>query len=171
MQQALREAAQPAILAARPRRTVPRENLHVTLAFLGSVEPERLALLDEAARRALHACRAELCRYGTSPVALRFDRLERWGRPGLLCATCEAGSLPAAALARALAACLLESGFAPDEKPFRPHVTLARDVRRAPRSALEPVVWTFDTLALIESETRPAGSLYSSRASWPLCVT
>ena len=72
-------------------------------------------------------------------------------------------------LARELERGLAESGFAPDLKPFRPHVTVARKVLRSPRSpAIAPVLWRFTDLALIESRTEPSGALYSVVESYPL---
>ena len=87
-----------------------------------------------------------------------------------------------AALARALQDLLARRGFAPDLKPFRPHVTVARKVSRPGRiTSMHPVAWSFTEIALIESSSRSPGRLesratlseqsplYSVVESFPLC--
>jgi 2'-5' RNA ligase len=144
-------------------RPVPPENLHVTLAFLGSVAERRLAQLGEIA---LATAREP----GAAPLELAFDHLEYWRAARLLCAATAGPSPPAAALAARLQARLAQSGFSPDLKPFRPHVTVVRKVARpAAVGAMEPVLWRFEALALIESRTLPAGALYSVVESYALC--
>jgi RNA 2',3'-cyclic 3'-phosphodiesterase len=163
MQESLLAAASAATGSLASGRPVPRENLHQTVAFLGSVPESSLAKVEAIARSfprppALGA-----------PLALTFDRLEYWARAELLCAAAHPSPSAAGALAEALKQALLAAGFAPDLKPFRPHVTLARQVKRRPREcALAEVTWTFSEFALVESRSGPAGSLYSVVASWPL---
>ncbi len=176
-----RAMAQAACEAARARRgsgpgcggrPVPADNLHVTLAFLGSVPERRLPELAEIARRAASAAQApgESADFPRAPLELAFDHLEHWRAAQLLCAAPAEPSRPAAALAGRLQALLAQSGFAPDLKPFRPHVTVVRKVARPGASGrMQPVVWRFTELALIESRTLPAGARYSVVESFPLC--
>jgi RNA 2',3'-cyclic 3'-phosphodiesterase len=149
-------------------RPVPAANLHVTLCFLGSVPAVRLTELDAAARRIATS------RAPAALLALDFERLEHWARPQLLCAL-TATRLPAAAtvsaqeLARALGDATVAAGFAPDLKPFREHVTLARKVVKARfDERIHPVRWRFCAFALIESRTLAAGPVYSVVESYPL---
>jgi 2'-5' RNA ligase len=75
-----------------------------------------------------------------------------------------------AALARGLQDALAASGFAPDLKPFRPHVTVVRKVSRPGRiEKIDSVAWSFTELALIESRTLAEGALYSVVESYSLC--
>jgi RNA 2',3'-cyclic 3'-phosphodiesterase len=144
-------------------RPVPPGNLHVTLAFLGSVAERRLAPLAAAARAAAPGVAGEA-------LELAFDHLEHWRAAQLLCAVPPGPSAPLAALAGRLQARLAEHGFAPDLKPFRPHVTVARKVARpGPMGAMRRVTWRFAELALLESRTLSAGPLYSVVESYPLC--
>jgi 2'-5' RNA ligase len=162
---ALAELTAP--LAARLHaQRVPPENLHATLCFVGAVEEARLETLKSAA--AMMRGR---------PATLRFDALEYWRKPKVLCATAsdDAASAPARALAERLAAATLEAGFTPDVKPFRAHVTLARKVHpgRAeecewPRALAPPVRVQCDRFALMRSDRGEAGSIYSVVHSWPL---
>ena len=148
-------------------RPVPPQNLHVTLCFLGSVPGARVAELGALARRVA----ADLS--PRAPVVLDFGRIEHWARPQLLCASAPAAMQPATpaaqGLARALGDAAAAVGFAPDLKPFRAHVTLARKVMRAQSGApIRPVRWQFDALALVESRTLPTGPLYSVVESYSL---
>lgn len=153
---------------------VPAGNLHVTLAFLGSVPERRLPRLAAIARRAGEPIRAEgpASADGKSGLELVFERLEYWRTAHLLCALPLRRPGPVAALARRLQERLAEDGFAPDRntaqsagfnmaRPFRPHVTLARKALRPPRSMeMQAVTWRFVELALVESKTHPQGAAY-----------
>ncbi|HVS77409.1 MAG TPA: 2'-5' RNA ligase family protein, partial [Steroidobacteraceae bacterium] len=75
MIQAIRKAAR-----ASGGRPVDPGNLHVTLAFLGSVPQRRLPELAEAARVAAGGADC-----GKDPLELAFDHLEYWRAAQLLC--------------------------------------------------------------------------------------
>jgi RNA 2',3'-cyclic 3'-phosphodiesterase len=155
MVRATREAAR-----ASGGRPVPAANLHVTLAFLGSVPERRLGELAEIARGAAAGGKLEIA----------FDHLEYWRAAQLLSALPAMAPAPVAALARRLQDALAASGFAPDLKPFRPHVTVVRKVSRPGRIArIDPVEWRFTELALVESRTLATGALYSVVESYLLC--
>ena len=198
----MERATRQALRSLSSPRAVPACNLHVTLVFIGAVEEGRLGLLRSVAERvSREACTT--AEPGQSAgaerakaVELIFERVEYWKKAKVLCAltdeaTRAAQAGPAAVLADRLRGCLLDDGFAPHLKPFRPHVTLARKVvlkREAPAAAsparpagasqsgrasgfsMEPVIWRFTQFALIDSRTEPSGSLYSVLASWPLCT-
>jgi RNA 2',3'-cyclic 3'-phosphodiesterase len=159
-------------------RPVPVPSLHVTLAFLGAVPEGRVPELDRIARRV-----AEVFPAGGQPLRLSFDRLAHWARTQLLCALGtgepeaaqaaggrgEAIAAGAPRLAAALKNETAAAGFSPDLKPFRAHVTVARKVAHAPPTlALQPVLWSFDAFALIESRTDPTGPVYSVIESYLL---
>jgi RNA 2',3'-cyclic 3'-phosphodiesterase len=122
----LRTALASAIVSWRadPRaeqlRWVEREALHLTLAFLGSVEPERVeAIKDDVARVAeRHA-----------PIKRPTGRLGAFARPGSAHVLWYAVADPDGALA-ALAGDLAGALRLPSPDPFRPHVTLGRARRR-----------------------------------------
>lgn len=161
MRQTLAQATRKAARASGGR-PVPADNLHVTLAFLGSVPERRLPELATIARAAALGAERRL--------ELAFDRLEYWRAAHLLCASPAETPAAVAALARRLQDRLAAGGFAPDLKPFRPHVTVARKVVRASDvERMHPVLWRFAELALIESRTLPAGALYSVVESYALC--
>jgi RNA 2',3'-cyclic 3'-phosphodiesterase len=149
-------------------RPVPAINLHVTLAFLGSVPERRLGRLAEIARAA--AARpgggADSPRGG---LEFTFDHLEYWRQAQLLCALPAEAPAPIAALARGLQDALAASGFDPDLEPFRPHVTVVRKVHRSPRTMdLQPVTWAFTDFVLVDSKTLAEGPVYTVLETFPL---
>ena len=158
----LAQAAQNSILSCGGR-LIATENFHVTVAFLGNVEQHKMADLLSAAGEVAG-------RSGRVPIQLTFDRIEYWKKAKVLCATASAPSPAAACLAEALKSRLVASGFTPDLKPFRAHVTLARKVPSGSRErAMHSVCWSFTSCALVDSRTGPAGALYSILHSWILC--
>jgi 2'-5' RNA ligase len=148
-------------------RPVAAENLHVTLAFLGSVPERRVAELQRVAEAQAAACVRE------RPLALTFDRFDYFRRAQVLCVlAAEDDSAAARPLARALQDASLAAGFNPDLKPFRAHVTVARKVMRATAyTVLRPLVWEFSAFALVSSRTEAAGPAYSVVESYPLVTT
>jgi RNA 2',3'-cyclic 3'-phosphodiesterase len=148
-------AASAMAVQSSSARAVPPENLHLTLAFLGAVPATRTAELAVLGAAVVAAADA-------APPALLLDRLEHWQRPQILAAPA-AGDLAALqALAAALKRAATAAGFLPDLKPFRAHVTVARQVRAAPASQpLAAVEWQCANLALVESRTEATGPAYS----------
>lgn len=113
--------------AAVSGRFMPRGNYHVTLAFLGDI--------DEAAASAAIAALDEACA-GIPPVELRASELGTFGRGRevtLWLGFAAASGL--ADLAERVRGHLAARSLPFDEKPFRPHITLARRAR-IPRSEL-----------------------------------
>ena len=145
-------------------REVPAQNLHATLCFIGAVEEERV----EALRAAAASIRGR-------PVRLRFDALEYWETPKILCATSSRDSSEASELAIALGESAIAAGFAPDIKPFRAHLTLARKIAAThaatvplPLPLVPPMVMRADRFVLMSSHREGDVSIYSAVDSWPL---
>jgi RNA 2',3'-cyclic 3'-phosphodiesterase len=144
-------------------RPVPLANLHVTLAFLGSVAAACIPEVQRIAREQA----ARLAQDG--PATLTFARLAHWKEAQILCALTAEEAPIARALATALQEASASIGLSPDRKPFQPHVTLARKVARASAVLrLRSVVWRFEAFALIDSRTEPSGPVYSVIDSYPL---
>lgn len=151
-------------------RPVPASNLHVTLAFLGSVPEPRLEELSAIARRVAATYPPD-----AMPLTVSLEALEHWSKPQVLAVLGRQGESQGAPvsgtaeLARTLTNGTAAAGFSPDLKPFRVHVTLARKVACPPRtSAVQKVLWRFDAFALIESRTLAEGPLYSVVESYLL---
>ena len=151
-------------------RPVPETNLHLTLAFLGSVPESRLQELCAIGRHAAAAWPAD-----AAPLSVSLAALEHWAKAQVLAVLArkdEPNGTPApgvAELARILTTQTAAAGFSPDLKPFRAHVTVARKVARAPRAiGMREVLWSFDAFALVESRTLAEGPVYSVVESYVL---
>lgn len=115
--------------AARGVRWADPAGLHLTLAFLGELDGERLA--------AAHAAAEAAARRG-QPLHIAVGRLGYFGpqwAPRVVWAGVEGETAKLLALQKALAEELERRGFPREERPFAPHLTLARlKERLAPES-------------------------------------
>jgi RNA 2',3'-cyclic 3'-phosphodiesterase len=101
-------------------RWVEPENLHLTLAFLGEVEPASIPAIAEALR-------GVAARHG--PRSVPTGRLGAFPRPGSARVLWYAVGDPDGGLAALAASVTAALGLTATE-PFRPHITLARARRR-----------------------------------------
>lgn len=152
-------------IAAADGKSVPAENLHVTVCFVGSVLESRIAQVRAIGADAVAAFRAQV---RALPPILTFDLIEHWARPAVLCAAAHESPTPLVDAARGLVATLKAGGFHPDERRYHAHVTLKRKVRHAVVGALEPVRWPCTELRLVESRRGDGGSVYRALDSWVL---
>ena len=101
----------------RDARWTRDRQFHVTLRFLGEVEPPKARALEEV----LHGVRAEPFELALSGVGLFPPR----GKPKILWAGV-APREPLADLHHAVGRALRHAGVGPDERKFAAHITLAR---------------------------------------------
>ena len=148
-------------------RAVPPENLHVTLCFLGA----RAEAEAEAIGELVRSC-------ADGPVALALGPA-LWlapRRPHVLTVAIEDPDGRLGALQAAVAAALVAgAGFAPEPRPFRPHVTVARvrggaRVRPGEVTLEDPPVLAFPAAAvtLFRSHLGRDGARYAAVARAPL---
>jgi len=152
------------LIAQLQAQPVPAQNLHATLCFIGAIEPERL----DALRAAAASLRGR-------PAKLSFDALEYWETPKILCATATRDLSAASELAIALGEAAVAAGFAPDIKPFRAHLTLARKIAPTTAAAVPlplplvpPTVLRAENFLLMSSRREGTRSIYSAVDCWPL---
>ena len=147
-------------------RWAPPERLHVTLRFLGDTPAERIPALEDA-----------LGRIESPPLDLRLDGLTAFPsrrHPRVLVARI-APNDTLVALQRQVEAAVLDLGFAPEGRPFQPHVTLAR-LKRADARAVHAYLrthtasasFTADAFHLFASTLTPGGAVHERLASFPL---
>jgi len=152
-----------------PVRWVQDDGLHITLKFFGEVTSDRLDAIEEVLGRAavgIGGIGLRLGKGGAFPDARRprVLQLEIESEPGLevLQDRLERGST--------------EIGFAPEGRPFIPHVTLGRvrEGHRLPAEAVRELERIADGLSararadrvvLFESRLGPSGPAYVERSA------
>lgn len=158
-------------------RWVRPEGVHLTLKFYGEVETKRLrelqAVLTEAATSA-DPLTFTLAGVGAFPNLMR---------PRVIWAGLAGDMAALKRLQAAVESASVRLGFAPEDKPFNPHLTLgrvnqplrpqehgrlARVLEQAQTPPGEP--FTLDALSLMRSELRRGGALYTRLFSAPLAI-
>ena len=148
------------------RFTAP-ELLHVTLHFFGQTKLDRLGDIEAAMRQAASACEPFAMATGRAGIFGRGDRAVLW-----LGVDRGAGDLKA--LQARLSAALAERGFPPEDRPFRAHITVARDVAfgGSPASVdLPEVPLAASAITLMESTTAGGRLEYRPLLAVPLART
>jgi RNA 2',3'-cyclic 3'-phosphodiesterase len=141
----------------RDVRWVRLDGLHITLRFIGPTLDARLEDVAAAIRAAAgegHSFEVGLVGAGAFPSP---------DRPRALWLGIGAGGIELGELARRLDDALTERGWPPDQRPFRPHLTLARSdgIRAGPRLARRLIAaadgfaarWRAESMVLFESRT------------------
>ena len=150
--------AMPLPAGARDVRWVRLDGLHLTIRFLGPTGPDRLArtmtAVEVAAAEADGPIEIELSGAGTFPAARR---------PRALWIGVSRGREALVDLAARTEAALVDAGWEPEGRPFRPHLTLARSdgvgagplvaERLASAMADRRIPSLIETLVLFESIT------------------
>ena len=127
-------------LGRASRRQVPDHNLHLTLLFLGDQPADRV----DAIKASSGQIEAETCKLILNHLDWFPSARVAW----------LGGEAPAEldALATALKSAMAPLGLIFDVRPFRPHITLFRQVRQRPHfPEIEPLEWPVTEFALVES--------------------
>ncbi|MBK1700814.1 RNA 2',3'-cyclic phosphodiesterase [Thiococcus pfennigii] len=143
--------------AAHGRPTHPAD-LHLTLVFLGPLGESHRRCVEQVAD-ALHA----------APFRLRLERLGHWRGPRVL--WCAPNETPAGLvrLVDGLNAGLTDCGLALERRPYRPHVTLARQVGADPpdERPIAPIDWPVGDFVLAGG-SGGGPPRYRIHRRWPL---
>jgi len=162
-----------ALRAVSPQtRWVRPENLHLTLKFIGEVPETEFAVIREA----LAAARSD------QPVTLEFRGLGFFPnekRPRVFWAGIEA-SPNLKTLAAEIDRAMEKLGIPCEQRPFSPHLTLARfeppELPEKLRSAIEENAarefgsFRTNQYQLIESKLKPSGAEYTTVESFPFAA-
>ena len=142
-------------------RYLPPEKYHMTWIFLGEVPDSKVQAVREVGEAQRLAC-----------FLLRFDRWEYWQGAGTVVAVARELPEPLVTLRASLAAGLTQRGVAFDDKPLRPHITVARKLAQAPvLPKLSEFSCTLRAFSLVSSVTHPSEVIYTVVDTWPLLDT
>ncbi len=150
------------------------EHMHLTLAFLGEVAEQRVPALTESLTGDIHAAPFQVVFGGVGVFPTH-------GAPHVLWLGLSAGAADAVNIEREVAGRLARLGFELDQRPFHPHLTLARwrtsrpsDARRAVEADRGGDVARIrvDHVTLYHSRLSPEGPGYTALARatltpWP----
>lgn len=145
------------------------ESWHITLQFLGNTSETQYECVV-----------ARLCELHAAPVPVELEELGFFDRAGIFFV----GVVPTSellALQQKVTAATTPCGFTPEDRPYRPHITLARTKGRRNTTRLatlkgrirhQPKFERFvaEEFLLYESFTRPTGSRYEIRERFHLAL-
>lgn len=144
------------------------EQFHLTLRFLGDVDPKRLPAL-----------KAALADVSSPPLALGLDGLTVFPsrrRPRVVVARVTPTDV-LLHLQQQIEAVVQAAGFKAEPKPFRPHITLARlkradahDIHAYLRSHNADGAFAADAFHLYASTLRASGAVHERLASFTLAA-
>jgi 2'-5' RNA ligase len=151
---------------------VREAGFHVTLKFLGEIEPAQVSSIT--------SCMVEATG-GYSPFAITLSGVGIFpdeSHPRVLCVRIQDEQEHLVRLQRGLDVALSRLGFRPEERPFTPHLTLARLKRVARRAEFFACIerhrgtmvgtCQVDRLELFESLLHPTGARYLTVTVVPL---
>jgi 2'-5' RNA ligase len=150
---------------ALPWRWVNPEQIHLTLRFLGNVPEESVPSLLQAIEQAAQ---------GQAAFTLRAKALGCFphaARPRVLWVGLDDPGRALGRLNERLTAALTPLGFPPEDRPFHPHLTLARVQSIRPSTELSPVLQTYQNrefgeflvtqVHLVQSQLQRGGALHT----------
>jgi len=143
-------------------KLVERENIHITLWFLGNITPYTAERIGDCLRA-----------LKTGPFVVELTGVGAFpssGRPRVIWVGVGRGSEELKAIYEELKPCLRRLGFRPDPKGFTPHVTVARVKSKTPelvRAIMENSTMSFgsfraEEVRLKKSVLTPSGPIYST---------
>jgi 2'-5' RNA ligase len=134
---------------------VATKNLHVTLVFLGQVNPQQELAICATADTL------------TVPVlSIKFDKLSYWQNPGILCLTSNCYYHELTQLAAKLSYIAKSNGISLEERPYKPHLTLGRKAITAIELEFAPLIWHSEGFCLFESCSLVDGIEYRVVRRW-----
>jgi 2'-5' RNA ligase len=149
-------------------RWLPRRHWHITLAFLGQVDDADA--LSAALAAAVRECSPFTLRLGTGG-AFPAPR-----RASVLWVGVAHGAPDVIGLATTVQAAAAGLADRAEDRPYHPHLTVARAPRARSLTGLVDAVgtgpigppWPVTDVSVIESDTRPGGAVHTVRARIPL---
>jgi len=136
-------------------KPMPAAKIHLTLAFVGSLDEERVGSAAAAASR-----------IKGPPIRLSIDSVGSFRGAKVGWAAPSASSPALVALQADLAGALSDRGFELEARGFNPHATLVRKIAKPiPQAPTAAVEWRSNAFTLVEST---GDGRYEVRESWDL---
>lgn len=146
----LRDLLTP-VLSSVEGNKVDRRNWHVTLVFIGEFPARRIPELQEA-----------VSDIRCPTLRLRFDRVSFWARPKVAALQTATVPVEMSSLVTQIEMAAEPFGFRPQNRTYRPHITLARKVRAFhPEPLARPTELVWSGFELMESVPTARGVHYS----------
>lgn len=150
-------------------------SLHVTLVFLGELDDTQLDAATQAAATVAGA---------HAPFSLELASLGTFGSarsPRVIWVGLAGEKARLLSLQAAVADDLAARGFSREERPFSPHLTLARVKKPLSDDSLAALAhvqyeappdaaWRADAIAVMKSELLHSGARYTRLSCWPLTL-
>lgn len=139
-------------------RSVQTQNIHLTLAFLGNIDINRLPELQLAASR-----------ISAHSFNFLISEIDYWKRNKIIYAKAKRFPPELYLLAASLSDALTEADFKFDQHTFKPHITLLRQAKNATKNDLtRPIQWRAKEWCLLQSKLTLKGANYTPLGCWPL---
>ena len=156
-----------------PVRWVKPDNIHLTLAFLGSVEEDKIVDIADKITMQVKDCPQPEVRLNGIGV---FPDLKR---PRVIWVGLDGDIMILSILRNKLQNGLKGIGFKPEKRPFKPHLTLGRfknSLVKDPKIKeaiaehyhAKGDLYYLKELVLFKSDLRPKGPIYTKMNVWPL---
>jgi RNA 2',3'-cyclic 3'-phosphodiesterase len=147
-------------------RWVTREQLHLTLRFIGDVEAQLQGKIDAALRQV-----------GGEPFSMVLRQVGHFGRPARVLWVGMENVPELLVLQQRVETALVRLAIAPEERPFSPHITLAR-LKGTPPSLLASyegqhrsfaaTPFTVTEFHLYSSTLSSSGAIHRREGTYPL---
>jgi 2'-5' RNA ligase len=131
-------------------RAVDRRDWHVTLVYVGELPEEQVPDLLQRASQVQ-----------VEPFHLSFDRLEFWARPKIAGLMASTVPVELQSLIDTLRGIVLDFGVMPEDRSYRPHITVVKGARTFTTERLAQRATTeWSGFELVESISGPGGVTY-----------
>jgi len=131
-------------------RPVDRRDWHVTLVYVGDFPVARIHELADLKSAV-----------AVEPFRLRFDRLEFWPRPRIAALVAPTVPPELEQVVDKLKFGIFAAGVEPDQRTYRPHVTVVRNARQFETQRLAQAALTeWSGFELVESVSEAGGTTY-----------
>jgi len=136
-------------------RPVAAENYHVTLVFLGLVEPGVQ----------LEICRS-MAQVTSPPFTVQFRQITHWKKPKVLCLTDSKANGALLNVVTQIKKSVEKLGVSVERRPFQAHLTVAKGVLRPHVDSVSRISWPVESFCLLESISVSSGVRYAIIQRW-----